>query len=345
MSRHIFPKTIKLTILALIVNCQIAQAQSVLPLLEPQSAETDVRAQAQVTTPLKSGDLIRVTVVGFPDLSGEQTVATNGTVYLPMVGEVEVAGLPIERAVEQIRLSLLPYVRRPQVALTLTTPAPLRVSITGEVLNPGPRLIPLAELETGNFIKLSQILIAAGGITPSADLRQITIRRKSLHPSVLSESAADTLIEVNFWDAIQTGSLSADPAIYDGDEIIVPTANVDGAEQQILLSSTVAPSRVTINVAGEVRRPGPVEISPTADVNAAIAAAGGPTSDANTNSIVLARMREDGQLSQEEFGFGEATTNVRNGDLIYVRKSTSSNILDFLGDIASPIRVLLGIFD
>ncbi len=291
--------------------------------------------------PLKPGDLVRITVVGFPELSSDQTVTSNGVVQLPMAGNISVVGLSPEAATQQVATTLLPYVRRPQVSLTLVTPSPLRVSVTGEVLHPGPRSLPLTDEGNNNVVRLSEILVAAGGVTPEANLNDITIYRQASGATNPLKPQDRQVINVDLWDVIQTGDLSADPIVYDGDEIVVPIATASRVDQQTLLSSTLAPTEIVVSVAGEVRSPGPVEIAPTSDVNAAIAAAGGPTPDANTGAIILARMGDDGQLVEEEFRFGEETPTVRNGDLIYVQKSTTSNVLDFLEAISSPLRLFL----
>lgn len=323
------------------------KAQSALPFSpdEPVAPAIEFPISAG-TLPLKQGDLVRITVVGFPELSSEQTITPNGVIQLPMAGNISIAGLVPETASQRIAQSLTPYVRRPQISLTLISPGPLRISVIGEVLSPGPRVLSLTDSGNNrarNVVRLSDILVAAGGITPEADLSNITIRRQTPEATIPSNQRERRTITVNLWEVIQTGDLSADPIIYDRDEIVVPVATTSRVDQQTLLSSTLAPSRVVVNVAGEVRRPGPVEIAPTADVNAAIAAAGGPTPNANTRAIVLARRGDAGQLVQREFRFGEETATVRNGDLIYVKKSASSNILDLLGAVSSPLRLLLEI--
>lgn len=296
------------------------------------------------STRLKPGDIVRITVIGFPEFSSEQAISAEGTVFLPMADEIRIIGLSSEEIISRLEAALEPYIRRPQVSFTLISVSPLRVSVTGEVASPGPRLLQPEEVGDSNVIKLSEVLIAAGGITPEADLRNIIIRRQRF-PGLASSTKQDgSTMSVNLWEVVQSGNLYADPEIQDGDEIIIPTAVSSNVDQQTLLSSTLAPEFVVVNVSGEVRRPGPVEVSPSADANAAIAAAGGPTPDADTGSILLARMGEDGQLIREEFQFGNQSTPIRDGDIVYVKKSASSNTLDFFNAITTPIRVLLELF-
>lgn len=333
-----------------------AMAQS----LEPPSP--------QILHRLKSGDRIRVNVLGFADLSGEQLLLADGTIQLPLAGYIPIAGLTPVAAAERITIALRPYIRRPQVGVALINLRPPRISITGEVQRPGPRLLTASNAQPGEtstnpageeFQTLSYALTLAGGITPNADLRNIIIRR--VQPAgIIGESNAGvaiatldrtvaqlppesvkTEITVDLWRAIQTGDLSADPRIIDGDEIIVPTANISRSEQRQLLASTVAPVSVLVQVAGEVRRPGPVQLTPTANVSTAIAAAGGPTDKARTKSIMLLRMSSTGQLERQRFAFGSAAIPVMDGDVIVVEKSRVSSLLDSVGSFLNPLTPLL----
>ncbi len=361
--------------------------------------QSEIPTDTQTTTPLKPGDQLRLTVAGFPDLSNEQLILSDGTIQLPMVGVLKVSRLTPIQAAALIKTSLQPYVRRPQVALSLVSPSPLRVSVTGEVLQPGPRLInPFVQQNqqgrgTGDAalssspVTVSDVLILAGGITPDADLRNIMIRRivasdstsvnsaavpKAL-PTLLARNNPPTLspgttafppapgaflsapvptytmipteIKVDLWEAIKSGNLSADARIYDGDEIIIPRAKANDAEQQALLTSTIAPTKITVQVTGEVNRPGQVDVSPTARVIDSIAAAGGTTDKANKRTVELFRMSPQGQIERQTFDLDKPSISLRNGDLLVVQKTGSSKFIDTLGRIFIPIYPLTTILN
>lgn len=305
----------------------------------------------QSVNQLKSGDRLRIVVTGFPDFSGEQIIFADGTLQLPLVGTIAIAGLTPAEAVNIITESLLPYIRRPQVGLSVLNIRPPRISITGEVVRPGPRLLnPPTTLQTNNnpsqtaedFQTLSFALVQAGGITPNADLRNIIIRRMVYKANgKLQSSPEKSEIKIDFWRTIQQGDLSNDLRLVDGDEVFVPTATISMVEQRQLLSSTVAPLTITVQVAGEVRSPGPVQVSPTAGASTAVAAAGGLTDKGRAESIALLRLSVDGRLERQEFAFGENNIPLRDGDVIVVDKSTFSNVLDTLGAVLNPLSPIL----
>ena len=300
--------------------------------------------------PLKPGDVVTIDVLGFENLSGQQQVSSTGTVQLPLAGAIFVGGFTPTEAIAPIETALIPYVRRPRVSLTLANPSPVRISVSGEVLRPGPRLLDPNQSENQAEQlppTLSTALMESGGITPSADLRNVVIRRAVPARSASGEVAYSEF-RVNLWEAISNGDLNADPRVYSGDEIIVPTAAVADIEQRTLLSSTVAPEEITVQVAGEVTRPGQLRVDPTVGVSGAIAAAGGLNRDADGDEIVLLRMMPDGRVDQIAYAFGEASEPLVEGDVLYVEPSTRGNvgeIFDFVGRVLNPFNSLFNLFD
>lgn len=308
-------------------------------------------------SPLKSGDLIRITVVDFPDLSGEQIIPTSGIIQIPMVGDMQTIGLTPRQLAEKLTDDLKPYVRRPRVSVTVLELSPLRISVTGEVLAPGPRLLDPSEISRQVPLTLSSVLKLSGGVTPNADLRSIVIRRtpfivdgqaQRALPPFNSSAPASRELSVNLWQAIVSGELEADPLIYDGDEIIVPTAQLPNEEQKAVLESTVAPDSIQVQVIGEVRQPGDVSADPTVDMNGAIAAAGGFSEDANQEEIRLLRLLPDGRVASQDFEFGQSSGPLLNGDLLVVGRRNRSNvrdIFDVVGSVLNPINLLENILD
>jgi polysaccharide biosynthesis/export protein len=337
---------------------------SCLMLLPPALAQETFKVRVdQSGNRLAPGDKVRLTVVGFPDLSGEQVVLNDGTIQMPMAGEISLDGLSPGEAKDRIIEAIKPYVRRPQVSLALLNRRTPRISVTGEVNRPGPRQLTKSNPGQNNestpavpeIPTVSSSLLLAGGVTPNADLRNVIIRRagrsnanqpvaSSMLPQPTNTSPSSDIskreIKVNLWNAIRAGSLGDDPQVYDGDEIVVPTAQLAGPDQQALLASTVAPDKINIQVAGQVQRPGAVTLAPNSDVTTAIAAAGGPTDKANTSAVTLIRMAADGKVERQTYAFGQASAPVRNGDVILVDKSGTSNTLDLLSAFASPLQFL-----
>jgi len=318
------------------------------PIAAPLSPPIAPAIAYNTSDPLKPGDVVSINVLGFQNLSGQQQISSTGTIQLPLGGPIFVAGYTPTEVSGPLAQALLPYIRRPQVTVALVNASPLRISVSGEVMRPGPRLLDPTNSENQAQRlppTLSTALMASGGITPSADLRNIVIRR-AVAPQVAGNPVTYGEFRVNLWEAVSRGDLASDPRVYSGDEIIVPAAAVANIDQRTLLTSTVAPSEITVQVAGEVNRPGQITVSPMVGVSGAVAAAGGLTVDADAEEVVLLRMMPDGRLEELLYTFGEASEPLIAGDVVVVQPSGRGNVggvFDFLGRILSPFSSFLNL--
>jgi len=256
---------------------------------------------------LGAGDQIRVDVFRLPDYSGEYEVLINGVVNLPMVGQVPVGGLTLDQAKAAISQAYANRLRRPIVNISLISPRPLRVGIAGEVSRPGAYTL---QREGTQFPSLVDALEVAGGITQSADLRQVVVRRE------IGAGAQQTIV-VNLWQFLQTGDLEYNLALRDGDTVLIPTReNFNHQESlQLAAASFAADESRPLNIAvvGEVFRPGPYTVTGTArtgeagvpgndggnntppTVTRAIQVAGGIKPEADIREIQVYRRTRDGR--------------------------------------------------
>jgi polysaccharide export outer membrane protein len=83
-----------------------------------QSPETEVYR-------LAPGDLITITVLGEPLLSGDQLIGPDGTIRLPLIGTVRAAGLTLDELTERLTQSLRRFLRDPKVVIALKQLPPL----------------------------------------------------------------------------------------------------------------------------------------------------------------------------------------------------------------------------
>ena len=110
----------------------VALALALVALAPPAIAESADRQQYQ----LGPGDQIRLTVFGENDLSGEFKVGDDGTVALPLIGQIPARGQSPAQLEKAIADKLQPdYVRDPNVSVEVLTYRPF--FIIGEVNKPG----------------------------------------------------------------------------------------------------------------------------------------------------------------------------------------------------------------
>lgn len=120
------------------------------------------------------GDVIELNIFREPDLTTQATIARDGTVQLPLVREVKLAGLTIRQAREMLRdLYDRQFLVNPQVFLNVVKYAQRKFTIMGQVARPGSY-----ELQGGERIDILEAIGLAGGFTRIADRGRVVIQRR-----------------------------------------------------------------------------------------------------------------------------------------------------------------------
>lgn len=348
---------------SLSVGLVASPAMAQLPTLEPldnstitQRGSVSESTVALETYALGPGDQLRVDVLVNNDLFVEpidQIVLLDGSLTLPWVGKVSVAGLNPIQAEEKIVDAYRRYIRDPRVTFQLLQPRPIRVGIVGEIKRPGGYTLQVnseageqseaSESRTRFWPSVTQAISNAGGITRAADVRSVVIKREGM----------SELIQVSLWDLVESGDLRQDVLLRDGDQIFIPTAQViDNSEVIALANTTFAPATITVNVVGEVTAPGSLSVAPDTLLNQAILTAGGFNTRARTSRVELIRLNPNGTVSQSrvQVDLAQDVNNEQNpilqeGDTIIVGRSGLAATSDTADLIFSPLtNLLLGIF-
>lgn|SRR5487761_33318 len=165
-------------------------------------------AEAADVGPYKIGrdDVLDVLVWKQEQLSGRIRVGSDGTIMMPLIGQVKAAGLTTTELQNDLATRMARFVHDPKVTVRVFDPASRVFYVLGEVSKPG-----MYKLMSGET--LSQALAAASGPTEYANLRKIKIVRRT----------GDQQVEmtVNFSD-VHNGDLRADVPLERGDTITVP---------------------------------------------------------------------------------------------------------------------------
>lgn len=335
----------------------LAIALGVFTLQPPASAQlptaTSTSPQPQVASSyadylLGPGDEISITVFGYEEYTATRTISPSGTIPLPLIGSVVAAGKTSETLAQELASRLNHFLVEPTVTISIATLRPVFVTITGEVQRPGPvqlqnpnsassqnRNSPQTGLPT-----LSSAIMAAGGITPRADLRQVQIKRPLPNGDL-------TTLTVNLWDGMMAEAYLADPTLQYGDTVVIPQLPADAIiDRRLIARTSLAPETVRVRVVGEVTRPGEVQVPPNSSLSSAVAIAGGPTVDARMSEVNFIRLNDQGQIERQEIDLSNLTDThqVQEGDVIIVPKKSSSSVVDFAGRALSPLGILLRIF-
>ncbi len=219
---------------------------------------------------------------------------------------------------------------------------PIQVAIVGEVNRPGPHILEIVQAGQSQAPTVTQAIQQAGGITQSADIRNIEVRR-------VTQSGSTQSVKVNFWELLQAGDLRQDLPLQEGDTVFIPTATVLTAQEITrLASASFSPDQMTINVVGEVESPGAIALPPNTPLNQAILAAGGFNNRARRGSVSLIRLNPDGTVSRRrievDFASGVGATEnppLSPNDTVIVSRSGLIQVTDALGTFLSPVTSII----
>lgn len=301
-------------------------------------------------------DQIQVDIFNVPEFSGDEgahTLQVDGTANFPWIGNIFLQGLTLNQAAERLEREYSPYINEPLITVRLTRPRAIRISVVGEVNRPGSyTLDPIervvervnnVDAAEGNnqWTSLVQAIQTAGGITQTANVRDIQIRRPT-------RAEDEQIISVSLWELLQTGDISQDITLRDGDTIFVPTAvALDPNESIEVAAANFSPDVISTYVIGEVKEPGVLELRPNSTLNQAILAAGG-FEDNRAGRVELIRLNPDGTVEKRDIDIdfaadldNETNPALRDRDIILVGRSSGAQVVDFLDTLFSPVADVL----
>ena len=307
---------------------------------------------------LAPGDRLLTSVFKIEGYEAQVQVLSDGTINLPRLGTVDVWGLTLEEARQRITNGYSQFLRRPLVYLNLVEQRPIRVTVTGQVLQPGVFTLPVngggsmgAATDLGGvggggggWPTMVDVIQKAGGISATGDLARLELLRPSPLPGGPTESFVFDYLTV-----LKNGGFAPNPLIYDGDSIRVHKAkspvNVD---LLTTAASNFAPATINVQVVGEVFSPGVVQIRSNAPLARAILASGGVTRRGSVSRVELIRMDGQGrtkvqQLSYDPNAVLSSANNppLRNGDVVVVDRNNLTKVTDGMNDALQPLTPIV----
>lgn len=290
---------------------------------------------------LGAGDRIYMDVFNLPDYSREYQVLSGGTLNLPLIGSVYVKGMTLQESASEVTTLYRRYIRQPVVTVSLVSSRPIQLAVVGQVNRPGAYTVP-PENQAPN---LSQAIDLAGGITESADVRNVEIHRPDPQ-----NSGTIWVRKVNLWDLL-AGDLSQNITLQDGDTVSISTATaLSPSEASDLAAATFSPENITVNVVGEATTPGPVKVSPNTPLNQVLLASGGFSNRAETDYVQLVRLNKNGTVSNRRIEVDfmqdpneETNPILRDNDAVIIERSDIAEFGDRTNQVFNPLSGFLGL--
>jgi polysaccharide export outer membrane protein len=201
---------------ALVLSTAVAFAQNIAssaPVPAPPVAGGDANA-GNIDLPISpssqfilgAADVVRINVWKDVELSQTVTVGPDGFVSLPLLGDVQVAGMTADQLGKALAARLTTYIVNPRVTVSVVDIRSRQVYILGQVSKPGgfPLVAPTNVL---------QLIASAGGLTNYANRKGIVVLRQS--------KEGTKKIRFNY-NNVTHGDGTQNISLQPGDTVVVP---------------------------------------------------------------------------------------------------------------------------
>ncbi len=154
---------------AISLAMSLAACQSGGPVTATRSGDNPAQsARSAQAYALGTGDQVRITVFGQPDLSGEFEVSGAGAISMPLIGQISVVGKTTPSLEQAITVKLADgFLREPRVSAEVINYRPFY--ILGEVSTPG-------EYPYASGLSVLNAVASAGGFTYRANKKTVYIK-------------------------------------------------------------------------------------------------------------------------------------------------------------------------
>jgi protein involved in polysaccharide export with SLBB domain len=252
------------------------------------------------------GDVILLRLWGPESFNGQLTVDSSGSIYVPQVGAVHVAGLRADQLQSQISSELKHSFRNFNLSVNLGHLRSLQVYVVGEARRPGAYTV--SSLST-----VLNVLFASGGPNVQGSMRHIQVRRQG-----------EVVTELDLYDLLLKGDKSHDIRLQPEDTIFIPS---------------VGPQ---VALAGSVHHPAIYELRNETTIGAVLELAGGFTPTSSTTQLSLERIEDHSTRAAMTVKLDSAgrATILRDGDVLFVNHIMSAyqKSVTIRGNLANPGR-------
>lgn len=259
--------------------------------------------------PLGPGDELMIRGWGTIDIDYRATVDRNGTINIPTVGSVVLAGVKAGNAENVIRAAVAKLYKGVTISVNFGQLRAITVYVVGQASRPGTYTV--SSLST-----LVTALFASGGPNANGSMRRVQVKRNG-----------KVAAELDLYSFIAKGDKSADIKLLDGDTIYIP------------------PAGGFVALVGKVNSPAIYELkSGTETVESILDFAGGLPVVADPRRAFLERIdpNKNRPRSVEEFALsGEGLKrSLKTGDVLSVTSITPdfSNAVVLRGNVDQPVR-------
>ena len=197
------------TVVVLGVCTASALAQQAAPVAQPGNggATSDAGVRLPTGYVIGTDDIISVVIWREKDMSAEVVVRPDGKVSLPLLNDIQAAGLTPDQLRAQIEKAATKFIENPNATIIVKSINSRKVHIIGNVMKGG--TFPM-----NGEITVLQLIALAGGLQEWADAKNIVVMRK--------ENGRDLALKFNYKDVVRQKNLEQNITLRPGDTVFVP---------------------------------------------------------------------------------------------------------------------------
>lgn len=173
----------------------------------PVAAATPAGVAAPADYVIGPDDVLTVVFWREKDMSSDVAVRPDGKISLPLLNDVQAAGLRPEELRQQLTEAAAKFIEDPTVSVVVKQINSRKVFVTGQVGKPGsyPLLGPTTVM---------QMLATAGGVLEYGDAKAIRVMRRN--------GGKELSLKFNYKDVLKGKNLQQNVELKPGDTIVVP---------------------------------------------------------------------------------------------------------------------------
>jgi protein involved in polysaccharide export with SLBB domain len=252
------------------------------------------------------GDELLIRAWGQIEINYRTVVDRTGSIYIPKIGAISVAGVRYDQLNDHIRASISRVFKNFDLNVTMGRLRSIQVFVVGQVRRPGSYTV--SSLST-----LVNTLFASGGPSKRGSMRHIQLKRNG-----------KVVTSFDLYDLITNGDKSKDSQLLPGDVVYVP------------------PVGRLVALAGSVNLPAIFELKDHDALSDVIAFAGGLTTTAAGQRAIIERIDERHTRTADEFPLSAdgLKRELQDGDVIrFLHISPKfENAVTLRGNVAVPGR-------
>jgi polysaccharide biosynthesis/export protein len=197
---------VQLLLTAALASGMLAQANAPGNNDKPEALQPGGAAASSADYVIGADDMLHVSVWKEPDLTATLPVRPDGKISLPLLNDVQAAGLTPLKLGASITEKLKKYIADPRVTVVVTAMNSQRVFVTGEVTHTG--AMPLLPNMT-----MLQVLSSAG-FTQFANVKNIYLLR--------TENGKQVKLPFNYKEVVKGNHPEQNIMLKPGDTVVVP---------------------------------------------------------------------------------------------------------------------------